>query len=674
MQRAPEVPPLLALVEAVEAVDKPERIRVSREHALTGDRLDAAAVWWREDPGAVDVLIDRLGEALSKGAAKTLAENIRRRAKEQTSRKGPRLVTPEDEASEPNDADLSCPWPSSVPEGWIASDRGVWRLADSPDGVVPKRLAYAGIVTTGGAVDVETGERWLDVAWTGADGWRRETVARRAALDAREVVALASLGAPVASPWGGELALYLAASESALTSPLGRTSGRLGWLPGGGFAAGPVSVGGDGPITVRAEGGYSQYLGYRAPSGTLAGWLAAWSSVSEHPIAACAVYAACAAPLLALTGCPSFLVDWSAEQGRGKTTALRLGASVWGRPDEQGLLLAWSVTPTFVERMAAFGCDLPLFLDETNRVPLAARPTLAQLIYTLANGQGKGRGTVEGVQQVASWRTVVLSTGEARLTAYTQDEGTRGRVISMTGPPLGKHGAERAEALRSDLLEHFGHVGPALIRWLVDTDRAKIKARYQEIVKTYADAPDLPTRTARRLAQYVALLDLTAKILHGPLKVPRPAVDPIAEVWRQVCSESTDADRPAEALRHVYEIAASRPTSWFGRHECDREETPRVPGGGWLGVWQSGDLWVRLAWISVSLRAELERAGHQPDQIFSQWARRGWLESTEGRTTKIVRLDGLSARCVVIRRSALIEVGAVEASRDDNGRDDPGNY
>ncbi|MBK9649641.1 MAG: DUF927 domain-containing protein [Deltaproteobacteria bacterium] len=109
--------------------------------------------------------------------------------------------------------------------------------------------------------------------------------------------------------------------------------------------------------------------GFRA-EGSWAGWIASVTHAVPYPAVFLGLYAALVPPLLGLLPHSSnFILDLCGETSLGKTTALRLAASAWGCPDERGsgLLFSWDASRVFIERAAALGDFLPLFLDDTKR-------------------------------------------------------------------------------------------------------------------------------------------------------------------------------------------------------------------------------------------------------------------------------------------------------------------
>jgi uncharacterized protein (DUF927 family) len=98
---------------------------------------------------------------------------------------------------------------------------------------------------------------------------------------------------------------------------------------------------------------------------------------------------------------------------------LRVAASVWGYPaddDDEGYIYSWDSTKVWVERAAGFLHSVPLILDETKRVK--NKQHVADVLYDFCSGKGRGRGTLQGIDKVNSWNTVLLSTGEQRLTVF----------------------------------------------------------------------------------------------------------------------------------------------------------------------------------------------------------------------------------------------------------------
>lgn len=136
------------------------------------------------------------------------------------------------------------------------------------------------------------------------------------------------------------------------------------------------------------------------------------------------VCVAFAGPVLALSG----IADGGGfhlpgESSAGKTTLLRVGASVNGGPDYKG---QWRATSNGLESLAAAHSDCVLILDELAQLdPREA----GESAYLLANGVGKQRaGRTGAARPRLTWRLLVLSAGEIDLAAHMDEAGKRMRA------------------------------------------------------------------------------------------------------------------------------------------------------------------------------------------------------------------------------------------------------
>ena len=270
----------------------------------------------------------------------------------------------------------------------------------------------------------------------------------------------------------------------------------------------------------------SHYLtGGFAQSGTLAEW-------QEQVAALCAgnsrlVFAVCcalAAPLLRLTGTGGGGFHLRGESTDGKTTVMKVAASVCGGTDYWH---SWRATGNALEGIASRHNDALLPLDELREVD----PREAGMIaYMLANGQGKGRARTDGeVRNRRHWTLLLFSTGELSLAEHTECAGERlyaGMDVRMVQIPsdTGQHGSfEQLHGFASgqqfadtlcDRVARFH--GTAFRAWLAfltsDLDASTTLAR--ELLRRYQTAlmPDNAGNQVQRIVARFALLAVAGEI------------------------------------------------------------------------------------------------------------------------------------------------------------------
>lgn len=560
----------------------------------------------------------------------------------------------------------------------------VIQRADPVLGVVQVEtvIAHAPLMIEGRLRDAEEGVEALRLTWRRQNGWKGKTVDRGLVMNARQLVTLADDGAPVTSSNAAELVPYLDALEAANQErlPAARISSHLGFQgPTGelGFLHGRNlilpsgdQVDGLNLAELPPEHWREEFVAFRGASsgdeqiadayraeGSYERWREAVQGLQGHPRALLAFYAAFVPPILFILRAPNFIVDLSNRTSTGKTTALRAAASVWGNADERSptsSIGSWDATKVWQERASAVLNALPLLLDDTKR---AKEPkVVAEMLYAVANGRGRGRGNIRGLAKTRSWRTVLISTGEAPATSFTQDGGTRMRTLTVRGSPFGAsdHDTGRlVDLLNLGVTMNYGHAGPAFIRWLYAcrADWDQLSELYQTALQDFAERAE--SGEARRLAQYAALLNLTASLVHGALDLPWRYDEPLTELWDELAAEASDAAGDIRALRDVVSWAYSHEERFYGRETADSYGNSRPPPF-WAGHWKRHE-WEYLAFFPTVLNEVLQGLKYEPEAILAGWQERDWLDTSKGggRTRKTYVGNGNTPWMVRIKREAI---------------------
>jgi uncharacterized protein (DUF927 family) len=211
-----------------------------------------------------------------------------------------------------------------------------------------------------------------------------------------------------------------------------------------------------------------------------------------------AVSAAFAGTLADMAGVQGGGFHLFGKSSTGKSTALNVAGSVWGRPD--GYRRTWRATGNGLEGVAGLHNDGLLILDELSESD--PRET-GEAVYMLANGQGKTRANRSGgARESARWRLLFLSAGEVPLAAHMGQAGKRpnaGQEIRFAdfnadaGAGMGV-----LEALN-------GHATPAaLVRAISDaTARFHGAVGLEWLRRVVADRPQLPDVVSESIRRFV---------------------------------------------------------------------------------------------------------------------------------------------------------------------------
>lgn len=561
-----------------------------------------------------------------------------------------------------------------VPRGYSVDPTGIFKLSVMTDGTAAStRVATAPIFIVGRTHDVLTGTAKRILMWRTPAGWTQRPIDRGVLMNGQKLIGLADLEVPVTSNTSGAVVEWLAEFEAENMHRFGasQAASRMGWINQGGvhgfllpdsFYSTAQSDEESGIELVPQVGLESVLEGWK-PAGTWEGWLEAMELMRPFTPMWLALYASCAAPMLEILNSPSFVVDFNGETSSGKTTAMRVAASVWGRPADNmpTAMYSWDATKVFIERLCGFLCNLPVILDETKRAKDSK--VVRDVVYDFANGQGRGRGAPDGTRQTASWRSVMLTSGEAAATSFSQDGGTRARVLSITGRPMGtnmKAGGPAAEELTMLLQEHYGHLGRKLVHYLVGVadQHEALREMWRGTRDQYAAVAK--TAVSRRHAGNLATLHLASNIVHA-LGVPVPEEDPMAFALEAVMQIETEKDRPHAAFIEVIGWCAANQNRFWGRHEVDRDDKVRVPGRGWAGAWDGREDWGVISLMPNVLREVLEPMGFQVEEIIDRWAERGWIVHSERASggkmvrirTTVVRIHGAPMRVYQFSRMSV---------------------
>lgn len=556
------------------------------------------------------------------------------------------------------DSSDDAPYSHGLPPGYFPGEDGsVWfrppvsdeaRKAPSPVRVcdAPLRISELREHAETGQVSVVISFEYL--------GRSRSALMQRARMsDSRHLVAtLAGLGAPVTSNNARLVTSYLAAYERAfsadiprkrVTSRFGRgRDGELFFLPG-------VSSGVE--FEPSGSGEASLYRAFSSRRGSLRGWVEAMRALADEQlmIPQAAILASLVPPLQRRLQIPNFILDIHGDTSTGKSTTLRLAASVWGRPyDPDSAVMQWMNTQAAIEQVAGVCGELPVFLDDAQHCPAELKRSV---VYMIANGRGKGRSAGgSGVRETTTWHTVALSTSEEPLSEASPHEGARGRILSVGGQtsPFRAGSAELVRSLEGAVSLNHGQAGEAFVRHLNDwgaPDWTRWQQRYavvrNEMLKI--SSSDL----AGRVSGYIAAVQIAGEVACPLLGLPFQPDMVAAWLTLHLNEQQGEQNLVLHVLRALADYYVTHVTHFPGGQNDAPSNRRAVHGTIRRGEY--------VGFLRSTIETVFKAYKWRPTPILNKLAAAGALLTTEkNRHTRKVSVGNVQHRMVCVKWSSLL--------------------
>jgi hypothetical protein len=184
--------------------------------------------------------------------------------------------------------------------------------------------------------------------------------------------------------------------------------------------------------------------------------------------------------------CVNSIVHIVGDSSSGKTTALKLGISVFGNPEIGANTLAgtWNATKNALLKRLMTVEGVTFGLDESSMF----NGDMTKIIYEIGDGTDKERLTKEGnLKRKETGTYVVLSTGESGiLCRSSKNNGLAVRAMEIHVEKW-TESAEQSEKITEFVQNHYGRVAPAIAKWIENQDVKDLKTRYQEMRKFYSN-------------------------------------------------------------------------------------------------------------------------------------------------------------------------------------------
>ena len=250
-----------------------------------------------------------------------------------------------------------------------------------------------------------------------------------------------------------------------------------------------------------------------------------------NPLMILAVSLAFSGPLFAPLGMHGGGLHFRGASSSGKSTLLKLAASVWGGHQ---LISQWRATTNGLEAIAGSMNDLLLPLDEIAEISSRELP---KAIYMLANGTGKTRMTTAvNLDEQARWRVALISSGEISIMEKLSEGGEKTRdghevrLIDIEADTRAygvfddlhgeASGAVFADKIQRAVAVHHGSVGLAFLGKLIEHGVENILQRARSIIGNCvsdwtAILPSPPDGQTSRVAKRFAAIGFAGELATG---------------------------------------------------------------------------------------------------------------------------------------------------------------
>lgn len=146
----------------------------------------------------------------------------------------------------------------------------------------------------------------------------------------------------------------------------------------------------------------------------------------------------------------------------GKTTALKLAASMWTNPLEKGLMNSWNSTGNGLMALLNNNFGATVCFDEIGMSTI----NLTDFIYSLTQGSDKTRCSPNGILPTKTWCTNLMSSGEVSFSSKVNNQGgMSARIIEFMDLPI-TNSEKHSKYIQAVYTRFYGCIGKEFVNML----------------------------------------------------------------------------------------------------------------------------------------------------------------------------------------------------------------
>ena len=350
-----------------------------------------------------------------------------------------------------------------VPTGWeVSMKSGIQKVVRGTNSDELVVVCICPIVITKRLENFDDGTEKIELSFFRDGHWKRLVAPRSSVFNRTSIIKYADSGLPVSSKNAADIVAYLSDYENANLNviPLVKSISRVGWLDSSSFF--PYIKNKD--IIFESEHKEAMRIAESiTPKGDFETWLKSAKLLRDNLFGRFLLASSFASPMLEILKHRVFFVHIWNDSKSGKTAAIKMAISVWGDPAR--LMGSFNATNVGLERMACILKHIPFAIDEL-QVLNSRKLSVENIIYSLANGFGRLRGSKDGtIQETVSWRNSVITSGEQPMTKENSNDGAMTRVLELYGKPCDN--AEFAHQFHLISENNYGFAGKIFVEYLI---------------------------------------------------------------------------------------------------------------------------------------------------------------------------------------------------------------
>ena len=351
-----------------------------------------------------------------------------------------------------------------VPLGWkVSMKQGIQKVVRGTNSDELLVVCICPIVITKRLENFDDGTEKIELSFFRDGYWKRLVAPRSSIFNRTSIIKYADSGLPVSSKNAADIVAYLSDYENANLNviPLVKSISRVGWLDSSSFF--PYIKNKD--IIFESEHKEAMRIAESmTPTGSFETWLKSAKLLRANLFGRFLLASSFASPMLEVLRHRVFFVHVWHDSKSGKTAAIKMAISVWGDPAR--LMGSFNATNVGLERMACILKHIPFAIDEL-QVLNSRKLSVENIIYSLANGFGRLRGSKDGtIQETLSWRNSVITSGEQPMTKENSNDGAMTRVLELYGKPCDN--AEYAHQFHLISENNYGFAGRIFVEYLIN--------------------------------------------------------------------------------------------------------------------------------------------------------------------------------------------------------------